>query len=79
MARQAKHAGQSEKRRKMAQDLERREEMSKAERSQEKAARDKLQVYLNHCHCNCETPTNGCSYLLNADLPQPTAESPNAD
>jgi len=45
-ARQAKHAGQSQKRRKMAEDLERRERVFEVERSQEKAARNKLQAEL---------------------------------
>lgn len=43
-AREAKQAGQSEKRRKMAQDLERRERAYEADRQQEMAARNKLNV-----------------------------------
>ena len=45
-ARETKFASQSAKRRKMAQDLEKREAAHESERQQERAARDKLQVRL---------------------------------
>lgn len=45
-AREAKQAGQTEKRRKMAADLERREREFEAERQQERAARGRLDVSL---------------------------------
>ena len=49
-AREAKHAGQSHKRRKMAEDLEKREREYEAERGQEQAARSRLHVRtLSHC------------------------------
>lgn len=57
-ARKAREAGQSEKRRKMREDLEKREGAWHSARSEEQKARSKLQVgwaYSSHHGCTLDT------------------------